>query len=109
MFERLTTEVNSTLDLAYHEINSLGHREVATAQLLLGLIRLGTGVAAQVLRDAGVNLENARIEVEKIQGRGKGYRGEIAYNQHTRQVFDFSGEEADRLKDLIRITGTKQP
>ncbi|NTW19572.1 MAG: hypothetical protein HGA42_08180 [Nostocales cyanobacterium W4_Combined_metabat2_030] len=99
MFERFTQTALSVVMFAHDEAQPLGYKEVGTTQLLLGLIRLETGLAALVLRDAGVTLENARIEVEKIQGRGTGYGGEISYNQLTRQVFDFSGEEADKLND----------
>ena len=99
MFERFTQEINNVLDLAYDETQRLGHKETATVQLLLGLIRQEKGLAAQVLTDTGVSLENARLEVEKIQGRGAGSRKDIPYNQHTMEVFDFSVEEADQLKD----------
>lgn len=99
MFERFTQEINNVLDLAYDETQRLGHKEIATVQLLLGLIRQEKGLAAQLLRDAGVTLENARLEVEKIQGRGAGSRKDIPYNQHTMEVFDFSAAEADKLND----------
>jgi ATP-dependent Clp protease ATP-binding subunit ClpC len=46
----------------------LGHNFVGTEQLLLGLIVEGTGAAAQTLKSKGVNLENARAEVETIIG-----------------------------------------
>jgi ATP-dependent Clp protease ATP-binding subunit ClpA len=47
----------------------LGHNFVGTEQILIGSIGEGTGIAAKVLRSMGVNLEDARIEVEKIIGR----------------------------------------
>jgi CHAT domain-containing protein/tetratricopeptide (TPR) repeat protein len=99
MFERFTEKAVKAVMLAQEEAQCLGYREVATVQLLLGLMRGGTDLAAQVLGDAGVNLESVRIEVEKIQGRGAGYHKDIGYNQHTRAVFDLSLAEAEQLKD----------
>ncbi|MGL4374929.1 MAG: Clp protease N-terminal domain-containing protein, partial [Microcoleaceae cyanobacterium] len=99
MFERFTEKALKAVMLAQEEAQSLGYREVATVQLLLGLMRGGTDLAAQVLGDSEVSLESVRIEVEKIQGRGKGYYSEIPCNQCTREVFDFSAKEADKLND----------
>ena len=94
-----TQQVHNILELAYLETKDLGHREIGTIQLLLGLIRQEKGLGAQVLRDAGVKLENARLEVEKIQGRGAGSGKNIPYNQHTKQVFELSRTEAEQLQD----------
>ncbi len=65
MYDRFTQQVNNVIDLAYCETQHLGQKEMAPVQLLLGLIRQVKGLAAQVLRDSGVKLENARLEVKK--------------------------------------------
>jgi ATP-dependent Clp protease ATP-binding subunit ClpC len=59
--------------LAQEEARRLGHNFVGTEQLLLGLIGESTGIAAKVLKSMGVNLKDARVEVEKIIGRGSGF------------------------------------
>lgn len=73
MFERFTEKAIKVIMLAQEEARRLGHNFVGTEQILLGLIGEGTGVAAKVLRSMGVNLKDARIEVEKIIGRGSGF------------------------------------
>ncbi|NEO58395.1 MAG: hypothetical protein F6K54_38295 [Okeania sp. SIO3B5] len=65
-----TQQVHNVLELAFDEAKHLCHREIGPVHLLLGLIRQEQGLAAQVLRDAGIKLENARLQVEKIQKRG---------------------------------------
>ena len=73
MFERFTEKAIKVIMLAQEEARRLGHNFVGTEQILLGLIGEGTGVAAKVLKSMGVNLKDARIEVEKIIGRGSGF------------------------------------
>ena len=69
MFERFTEKAIKVIMLAQEEARRLGHNFVGTEQILLGLIGEGTGVAAKVLKSMGVNLKDARVEVEKIIGR----------------------------------------
>ena len=57
--------------LAQEEARRLGHNFVGTEQILLGLIGESTGIAAKVLKSMGVNLKDARVEVEKIIGAPK--------------------------------------
>ncbi len=73
MFERFTEKAIKVIMLAQEEARRLGHNFVGTEQILLGLIGEGTGVAAKVLKSMGVNLKDARVEVEKIIGRGSGF------------------------------------
>ncbi|WP_390883468.1 Clp protease N-terminal domain-containing protein [Kovacikia minuta] len=73
MFERFTEKAIKVIMLAQEESRRLGHNFVGTEQILLGLIGEGTGVAAQVLKSMGANLKDARIEVEKIIGRGSSF------------------------------------
>ncbi|HCF27101.1 MAG TPA: hypothetical protein DEV81_07830, partial [Cyanobacteria bacterium UBA11049] len=70
MFEQFTDKAIRAVMLAQEEARRLGHNFVGTEQILLGLIGEGTGVAAKVLTELGVTLQNARKEVEKIIGRG---------------------------------------
>ena len=66
MFERFTEKAIKVIKLAQEEAHRLGHNFIGTELILLGLIGEGTGVAAKVLKSMGVNLKNARIEVEKF-------------------------------------------
>ena len=68
MFERFTEKAIKVIMLAQEEARRLGHNFVGTEQILLGLIGEGTGVAAKVLKSMGVNLKDARVEVEKSSG-----------------------------------------
>jgi ATP-dependent Clp protease ATP-binding subunit ClpC len=71
---------------------------VGTEQILLGLIGEGTGVAAKVLKSMGVNLKDARVEVEKIIGRGSGFVAvEIPFTPRAKRVLELSLEEARQL------------
>jgi ATP-dependent Clp protease ATP-binding subunit ClpA len=70
MFERFTEQAIQAIMLAQEESRRLGHNFMGTEQLLLGTIAEDTGIGAKVLHSMGVTLETARIEVEKIIGRG---------------------------------------
>lgn len=117
MFENFTREAIKTILLATEEGLRLGHNFVGTEQLLLGLIEPSsrlpesfqlppgkrTDVAASVLSSLGVTLEAARIEVEKIIGRGAGDFGvEIpftpGFTPRTKRIVEqLSVEESRRL------------
>jgi ATPases with chaperone activity, ATP-binding subunit len=87
MFERFTEKAIKVIMLAQEEARRLGHNFVGTEQILLGLIGEGTGVAAKVLKSMGVNLKDARVEVEKIIGRGSGFVAvEIPFTPRAKRV-----------------------
>eukprot|EP01024_Parvocaulis_polyphysoides_P059031 TRINITY_DN6373_c1_g1_i10.p1 TRINITY_DN6373_c1_g1~~TRINITY_DN6373_c1_g1_i10.p1 ORF type:complete len:416 (+),score=78.08 TRINITY_DN6373_c1_g1_i10:184-1248(+) len=84
--------------LAQEEARRLGHNFVGTEQILLGLIGESTGIAAKVLKGMGVNLKEARIEVEKVIGRGSGFVAvEIPFTPRAKRVLELSLEEARQL------------
>lgn len=84
--------------LAQEEARRLGHNFVGTEQILLGLIGESTGIAAKVLKSMGVNLKDARVEVEKIIGRGSGFVAvEIPFTPRAKRVLELSLEEARQL------------
>ncbi|MDT7945530.1 MAG: ATP-dependent Clp protease ATP-binding subunit [Cyanobacteriota bacterium PSP.bin.10] len=98
MFERFTEKAIKVIMLAQEEARRLGHNFVGTEQILLGLIGEGTGIAAKVLKSMGVNLKDARIEVEKIIGRGSGFVAvEIPFTPRAKRVLELSLEEARQL------------
>ena len=84
--------------LAQEEARRLGHNFVGTEQILLGLIGEGTGIGPKVLKSMGVNLKDARVEVEKIIGRGSGFVAvEIPFTPRAKRVLELSLEEARQL------------
>ncbi|XP_057970255.1 ATP-dependent Clp protease ATP-binding subunit ClpA homolog CD4B, chloroplastic-like [Malania oleifera] len=98
MFERFTEKAIKVIMLAQEEARRLGHNFVGTEQILLGLIGEGTGIAAKVLKSMGVNLKDARVEVEKIIGRGSGFVAvEIPFTPRAKRVLELSLEEARQL------------
>ena len=98
MFERFTEKAIKVIMLAQEEARRLGHNFVGTEQILLGLIGEGTGIAAKTLKAMGVNLKEARIEVEKIIGRGSGFVAvEIPFTPRAKRVLELSWDEARQL------------
>lgn len=102
MFERFTEKAIKVIMLAQEEARRLGHNFVGTEQILLGLIGEGTGIAAKVLKSMGINLKDARVEVEKIIGRGSGFVAvEIPFTPRAKRVLELSLEEARQLGNLF--------
>ena len=98
MFERFTEKAIKVIMLAQEEARRLGHNFVGTEQILLGLVGEGTGIAAKVLKQMGINLKDARVEVEKIIGRGSGFVAvEIPFTPRAKRVLELAWEEARQL------------
>ncbi len=98
MFEYFTDKAVKAIMLAQEEARRLGHNLVGTEQILLGLIGEGTGVAAKVLTDFGITLENARTEVEKIIGRfSRSVPAELPFTPKAKRIFEQSFQEARQL------------
>ncbi|BAY81038.1 hypothetical protein NIES267_05030 [Calothrix parasitica NIES-267] len=97
-FDKWTPQAVQVIQLAQKETRSLGHNFVGTEQVLLGLIAKESGIAAKVLKVEGVTLENARIEVEKIIGRGSSFLEiQIPFTPRMKRVFELSLQQADQL------------
>jgi ATP-dependent Clp protease ATP-binding subunit ClpA len=93
-----TAEAIKVIMLAQEEARHLGHNYVGTEQILLGLIAEETGIAAKVLKSMGVNLNDARIAVEKVIGKGSGFVAvEIPFTPHTKRVLQRSFIKASQL------------
>lgn len=98
MFERFTEKAIKVIMLAQEESRRLGHNYVGTEQILLGLIGEATGNAAKVLNSMGVKLKDARIEVERIIGRGSGFVAkEIPFTPRAKRVLELTLEESQHL------------
>jgi ATP-dependent Clp protease ATP-binding subunit ClpC len=97
MFERFTDKAIKVILLSQEEARRLGHNFVGTEQILLGIIGEGTSNAARVLSERGVNLRKARLEVEKIIGRGAGTaRAQIPFTPRAKNIFELSLQEASQ-------------
>ncbi|OKH21265.1 ATP-dependent Clp protease ATP-binding subunit [Chroogloeocystis siderophila] len=98
MFEYFTDKAIKVIMLSQEETRRLGHNLVGTEQILLGLIGEGTGVAAKVLTELGVSLQDARAEVEKIIGRGDRFvPAELPFTPKVKRVFEQALAEARQL------------
>lgn len=99
MFERFTEKAIKTVLLAQEESRRLGHNFVGTEQILLGLIGEGTGIAAKILKKHGVTYKDARVEVEKIIGRGGGFVAvEIPFTPRCKRILELSWQEARKMR-----------
>jgi ATP-dependent Clp protease ATP-binding subunit ClpC len=86
------------LQLAQEEAQRLHHNYIGTEHLLLGLVREGEGVAAQVFMSLGVDLEKVRKAVEDIIGRGdRIVLGEIGLTPRAKKVIELAFDEARHL------------
>ena len=94
-----TPRSQQALAFARKEADRLRHNFVGTEHLLLGLIRLGQGVAVNVLAKLGLDLENVRLEVEKQVGPGPDQKmiGNIPYTPRVRKVLVLAAKEARAL------------
>ena len=66
MYERFTDRARKVMQLASQEAQRLNHEYIGTEHILLGLLKEGSGVAANVLKNLEVDLRKIRLEVEKL-------------------------------------------
>src|SRR2546421_9263108 len=94
-----TPRAQQVLALARKEADRFNHNYVGTEHLLLGLIKLGQGVAVNVLQKMGLDLETVRMEVEKQVGSGPETKivGNIPYTLRVKKVLALAGKEAKAL------------
>ena len=94
-----TPRAQQVLALARKEADRFNHNYVGTEHLLLGLIKLGQGVAVNVLQKMGLDLETVRMEVEKQVGTGPDQKmiGNIPYTPRVKKVLALAGKEAKAL------------
>src|SRR5260221_6457640 len=94
-----TPRAQQVLALARKEADRFNHNFVGTEHLLLGLIKLGQGVAVNVLQKLGLDLETVRMEVEKQVGTGPDQKmiGNIPYTPRVKKVLALAQKEAKAL------------
>jgi ATP-dependent Clp protease ATP-binding subunit ClpC len=95
-----TPRAQQVLALSRKEADRFNHNYVGTEHLLLGLIKLGQGVAVNVLQKMGLDLETVRQEVEKQVGSGQENKmsGNIPYTPRVKKVLALAGKEAKALQ-----------
>ncbi|MGA7391202.1 MAG: ATP-dependent Clp protease ATP-binding subunit [Terrimicrobiaceae bacterium] len=100
MMNNFTPRAQQVLALARKEADRFNHNYVGTEHLLLGLIKLGQGVAVNVLQKMGLDLETVRMEVEKQVGSGPETKmvGNIPYTPRVKKVLALAGKEAKALQ-----------
>src|SRR4051812_29676739 len=97
-FEKFTERARKALSLAHEEAERLQHNYIGTEHLLLGLVREGEGVAANVLVNLGVELNKVRSAIESLIGRGdRIVLGEIGLTARAREVIDLAVDETHHL------------
>src|SRR6202051_3803595 len=99
MMNNFTPRAQQVLALASKEAGRFNHNYVGTEHLLLGLIKLGQGVAVNVLQKMGLDLEIVRMEVEKHVGPHPETKmfGNIPYTPRVKKVLELAGKEAKAL------------
>src|SRR5215471_9570893 len=101
MYERFTDRARKVMQLANQEAQRFNHEYIGTEHILLGLVKEGSGVAANVLKNLDIDLRKIRLEVEKIVQHGPGgeqvVMGRLPHTPRAKKVIDYSVEEARNL------------
>ncbi len=99
MYERFTDRARKVMQLANQEAQRFNHEYIGTEHILLGLIKEGSGVAANVLKNLDIDLRKIRLEVEKLVQSGPDMvaMGKLPQTPRAKRVIEFSMEESRNL------------
>src|SRR5918911_3061402 len=99
MYERFSDRARKVMQLANQEAQRFNHEYIGTEHILLGLVKEGTGVAANVLKNLDIDLRKIRMEVEKIVQAGPDMvtMGKLPQTPRAKKVIEYSIEEARNL------------
>jgi ATP-dependent Clp protease ATP-binding subunit ClpC len=99
MYERFTDRARKVMQLANQEAQRFNHEYIGTEHILLGLVKEGSGVAANVLKNLDVDLRKIRLEVEKIVQSGPDLvtMGKLPQTPRAKKVIEYAMEEARNL------------
>src|SRR3977135_3840756 len=99
MYERFTDRARKVMQLANQEAQRFNHEYIGTEHILLGLVKEGSGVAANVLKNLDIDLRKIRLEVEKIVQSGPDMvtMGKLPQTLRAKKVIEYSIEEARNL------------
>lgn len=100
MFERFTDRARKVMALANQEAQRFNHEYIGTEHILLGLVKEGSGVGAQVLKNSDVDLAKVRVEVSKLvkSGTDRVFDGKLPQTPRAKKVIEKAVEEARSLK-----------
>ena len=104
MFERFTDRARKVMALANQEAQRFNHEYIGTEHILLGLVKEGSGVAANVLKNLDVDLKKLRLEIEKLVKSGPDMvtMGKLQQTPRAKKVIEFAIEEARSLNHNYR-------
>ena len=99
MFERFTDRARKVMALANQEAQRFNHEYIGTEHILLGLVKEGNGVGANVLRNLDVDVKKLRLEIEKLVKSGPDMvtMGKLPQTPRAKKVIEFAIEEARSL------------
>ena len=99
MFERLTDRARKVMALANQEAQRFNHEYIGTEHILLGLVKEGSGVGANVLKNLDIDLRKVRLEVEKLVKSGPEMvtMGKLPQTPRAKKVLEYAIEEARNL------------
>ena len=100
MYERFTDRARKVMQLANQEAQRFNHEYIGTEHILLGLVKEGSGVAANVLKNLGADVANIRSETEKLLRQGSDVitmAGKLPHTPRTRKVIEHAIEAARLL------------
>src|SRR6202158_2948687 len=99
MYERFTDRARKVMQLANQEAQRFNHEYIGTEHILLGLVKEGSGVAANVLKNLDIDLRKIRLEVEKIVQSGADMvtMGKLPQTPRAKKVIEYYIEEARNL------------
>src|SRR5690349_16352545 len=99
MYERFTDRARKVMQLANQEAQRFNHEYIGTEHILLGLVKEGSGVAANVLKNLDIDLRKVRLEVEKLVQSGPDMvtMGKLPQTPKAKKVIEYAIEEARTL------------
>src|ERR1700675_4799810 len=99
MFDKFTNRAKQVIKLAKKEAQRMNHNYLGTEHVVLGLLKLGQGIAVNVMRNFNLDYEIVRSEVERLRGFGPETQvcGDPALTGKVKKVFEFANEEAANL------------
>ena len=99
MFDKFTNRAKQVIKLAKKEAQKMNHNYLGTEHVLLGLLKLGQGIAVNVLRNLDLDYETLKTEVERIVGFGPEIQvyGDPVLTGKVKKVFEYANEEAANL------------
>ena len=102
MYERFTDRARKVMQLANQEAQRFNHEYIGTEHILLGLVKEGSGVAANVLKNLDIDLRKIRLEVEKIVQSGPDMAAVVLLGRRpltarVKKAIEYSIEEARNL------------